>query len=83
MSEVEFDELAGRIDAVAKALLQVTARLEMNGVIDGPQLSRAWRQAVKPGQTPAHTASHRVLLELADVLDDARRSRHRSQGIPA
>jgi len=80
MSELEFDELAGRIDAVGKALLQVTARLEMAGVIDGPQISQAWRQAVQPGRTPAHTTSHRILQELADVLDDARRSRPRLQG---
>jgi len=80
MSELEFDELAGRIDAVGKALLQVTARLEMNGVIDGPQISQAWRLAVRPGRTPAHTASHRILQELADALDDARRSRPRLQG---
>lgn len=80
MSEIEFDELAGRIDAVAKAMLQVTARLEMNGIIDGPQTSQAWRQAVRPGRTTAHTTSHRILQELADALDDARRSRPRLQG---
>jgi len=80
MRDLEFDELAGRIDAVAKAMLQVTARLEMNGVIDGPQISQAWRQAGQPGRTPGHTASHRILQELADVLDDARRSRPRLQG---
>lgn len=78
MSELEFDELAGRIDAVAQAVLRLTARLEMVGIIDGPQISQAWRQAAQPGRTPVHTASHRILQELADLLDDARRSRHLS-----
>lgn len=79
MSEMEFDELAGRIDAVAQAVLRLTARLEMAVVIDGPQISQSWRQAVQPGRTPVHTASHRILQELADALDDARRSRRQSQ----
>lgn len=80
MSKMEFDELAGRIDAVAQAVLRLTARLEMAGIIDGPQISQAWRQAVQPGRTPVHTASHRILQELADVLDEARHSRRQSRG---
>lgn len=80
MSEMEFDELAGRIDAVAQAVLRLTARLEMAEVIDGPQISQAWRDAAQSARTPVQAVSYRVLQQLADLLDEARRSRRQSRG---
>lgn len=76
MDEEEFDELAGRVDAVAKALLHLAAALEMRGLIDGPQLSDWWRNASRSARpTPALLASRRTLGELADRLDEARTNR--------
>jgi len=76
-----FDELAGRIDGIAQAVLRLTAALEIAGLIDGPQLSAAWRN-VRPDplqSDPLREASRRTLLALALELDDARQARSRLQ----
>jgi len=74
MNTQDFDELAGRIDGIGHALLRLTAELEMQGLIDGPRVSQAWRDA-----RPEHLAvdqvlqaSRHVLHQLADQLDGAR-----------
>jgi len=73
----DFDELAGRINGMGQALLRLTAELEMQGVIAGPRVSAAWRRAAEPfgGKRPAHRATHKVLLQLSQLLDEARQSR--------
>lgn len=82
MEQAQFDELAGRIDGIGHALLRVVAQLEMSGVMDGPRMSAAWREA-----RPEHLAndqelqaSRHVLLQLAELLDDARQARAARQG---
>lgn len=79
MEERTLDTLAGRVDGVARALLRLTAALEMAQVIDGPRLSQAWRESVLEQADPAMAASRQVLLEMADLLDEARAVR-RSKG---
>lgn len=83
MDTKDFDELAGRIEGIAKALLRLTAALEQRGVIDGHQLSIAWRDSVPAhtADTPLRAAARKTLQELALSLDDARRSRQ-LQGCP-
>lgn len=81
MEQLNLDEMAGRIDGLARALLQLTAALEMAQVIDGPRLSQAWRGAVSDLAEPKLLASRQVLLEMADRLDEARASRQ-SAGRP-
>lgn len=77
----EIDDLRGRIDGVAQALLWLAAQLEMERVIDGPQLSARWRGRRAPAGAPAATvaASLRTLAQMADALDAARAVR-RSRG---
>lgn len=76
----DFDELAGRIEGVARALLHTVARLEAAGIMDGPGLSGEWRRAGQAaGATHAQQTAARTLRELAQALDDARRHRQ-SQG---
>ena len=77
MESTDLDELAGRIDGVAQALLRLAAQLEMALLIPGPPLCEAWRQA-----RPAHLAlgvqlqaSRKVLLQMAEQLDTARANR--------
>lgn len=77
MKTNDFDELAGRIDGVAQALLRIVAELEIARLMDGPRLSAAWRQA-----RPEHLAldqqlhaSRHVLHQMADSLDAAREFR--------
>ena len=74
METTDFNELAGRIDGMAHALLRLTAELEMRGLIDAPRVSQAWMEA-----RPEHLAidqmlqaSRHVLHQMADQLDGAR-----------
>jgi hypothetical protein len=74
MGKAQFDELAGRIDGVAHALLRLTAELEMQELIDAPQVSQAWREARPEHLATEHMlqASRHVLHQMADQLDGAR-----------
>lgn len=81
MESTGLDELAGRIDGVAQALLRLAAQLEMDDFMPGPRLTQAWRDA-----RPEHLAlgvqlqaSRKVLLQMAEQLDTARASRQASQ----
>lgn len=77
MNKMNFELLSGRIEGLAEALLRVTAALEMQGVIDGPQMSEAWRAAVRPHtvDTEVRRIACTTLQELALALDAARHSR--------
>lgn len=75
METRDFDELAGRIEGVGQALLHLAAALEMKDLIDGPRLSRAWRQAQRPNVLPVMQTARMTLQELAHALDDARSRR--------
>ena len=73
----DFDELEGRVDALAQALMRVVAELETKRLLDGPRVSAAWRGA-RPARvacTRQLQASRRVLLQMADTLDEARHAR--------
>lgn len=78
MSTPDNTELAGRIEAIGRALLRLTAELEMQRLIDGPRVSDAWRQAV-----PEHMAADSEVLhcaryclhDMAAQLDGARQVR--------
>ncbi|WP_368921831.1 hypothetical protein [Comamonas aquatica] len=81
MDSLEFEELSGRVDGVAQALLRLAAQLEMEGVIHGPHVCEAWRQA-RPQALATDLplqASRKVLLQLADQLDTARANRAERQ----
>lgn len=72
MDTADFDELAGRIEGVGRAVLHMAAALEMTGLIDGPQLSQGWRSALP---LPGFEVASRTLQELAHALDGARSQR--------
>jgi len=69
----EFDELAGRIEGVARAVLLLAQMMERETCMDGLTLTRQWRESVPPqdGAGIAGTA-RKTLHELAQALDDAR-----------
>lgn len=84
MNDSEQD-LAGRVDAVAQALVWLTAELEVSEAINGPRLSAAWRARRLPDGTPDEMAQAclRTLVQMADALDAARsvrQSRGRQRG---
>ncbi|AFU47325.1 hypothetical protein C380_18155 [Acidovorax sp. KKS102] len=72
MDTVDFEELAGRLEGVSRAVLHIAAALEIKGLIDGPQLSQAWRSALP---LPGFEVAGRTLQELALALDGARNRR--------
>lgn len=70
----KFDELAGRIEGISRALLHVVAMLEDAQIIDGSVLSREWHQTRlhQHQGTPLSASADLTLQELAQALDHAR-----------
>lgn len=77
MQTPEFEEMAGRVDALSHALLHVAAELEVMRLIDGPRLTRAWRskRMCNQGTDLRRQAAHQVLGQLADLLEQSRQHR--------
>lgn len=77
MAENEFNELAGRIEALGTLVLHLIAGLEMGENIDGQGFTRGMRQVAEDLRFPhPHlSATRRTLLELTVALDDARMNR--------
>ena len=71
------NDLAGRIEGIAQALLRLTALLEMQGLIEGPHISSLWKEAVseRSANTVLRKSARKTLLHLASELDLARKSR--------
>jgi len=79
MDTTDFDELAGRIEGIAQAVLHLSAAMEIEGIIDGPQLSQSWRRSVSDQSAEADAmrkTAQRTLSELSQALDAARTIRH-------
>jgi len=77
MNNEQFDELAGRIQALSDFLLHLTAELEVCKLIDGPHLSEVLRGYAEHRRfAGSHLpAAKKTLLELIEFLDDARSHR--------
>lgn len=77
MTEHEFNELAGRIEGLALAFLQLAAETEMQGAADGPFLCHQMRERADrlPLDRRYRDSTVRVLHHLADELDQARNRR--------
>ena len=70
-------ELLGRFEALAKYVLQLTAELEMQGLIDGPRFSDRLRGADRTDdQLEYMRVARQRLSQLADALDQARETRN-------
>jgi len=77
MNERDYNELAGRIEACVRITLNLAARLEDAGMINGPQFSEWMRHSAQPGHSsPKHLKqAQRALCEAADALDKMRSQR--------
>jgi hypothetical protein len=77
MGTQDFEELAGRIEGLSRAVLHLAAALERANVIDGPQLALTWSRAMSDQckTTPLRMTARKTLQEMSVALDDARRSR--------
>lgn len=73
-----FDELAGRIEGLARAVLLLARMMERETDMDGLTLSRQWRESMAPqtGNRIDGTA-RKTLHEMAQALDDARSQHQR------
>ena len=76
MDQRDFEELAGRIEGLARAVLMLAQMMERETCMDGPTLSRQWRESVPPQSDEGSLGTARKTLhQMAQRLDDAR-SRH-------
>lgn len=76
MQNDEFNELAGRIEGVARAVLLLARMVERETCMDGLTLTRQWRESFPPqaGAGIPDTA-RRTLHAMAQQLEDVR-TRH-------
>jgi hypothetical protein len=73
MEQRDFDELAGRIEGLARAVLILAQTVERETDMDGLTLTHQWRESVgaQPDEGSLDTA-RKTLHALAQQLDDAR-----------
>ena len=75
----EFDELAGRIEGLSRAVLLLANMMEEETNMDGLTLTRQWRESVrKDADSDSLRTARTTLHELAQALDDARSRRQQS-----
>jgi hypothetical protein len=77
MNNTDFDELAGRIQALTDFVLHLTSALEINQIIDGAHLSETLNRFADGRRfAGSHLEStRRTLHELTQFLDEARMRR--------
>jgi hypothetical protein len=73
MDTRDFDELAGRIEGIGRAVITLAWVMERETDMDGHSLTRRWRAAV-PSDTdkPQLVTARRTLEEMALHLDQMR-----------
>ncbi len=76
MTDAQFNELEGRVDAVGRVLMHLIADLEEREMLDGSRFcQKIHRYAGSRGQHPGLEISGRVMQSIAAEIDDARQSR--------
>ncbi|MBB5204425.1 hypothetical protein HNQ51_001739 [Inhella inkyongensis] len=79
MDATDFDELAGRIEGLARAVLTLAWAVECETDMDGLTLTRRWRESVPPQADAGSLRTARnTLHELAQALDALRTSHQES-----
>lgn len=73
MDQRDFDELAGRIEGLARAVLILAQAVERETDMDGLTLTRQWRESIGPQpEGGSLDAARKTLHALAQKMDDAR-----------
>lgn len=82
MGDADFDELSGRLEALARLVLNLVAELEDAGLMDGAAFAERNRNNLPrpaPGaderQQAVLNAAARTLRQMADSIDSARNHR--------
>jgi hypothetical protein len=81
----QLNEMSGRIEALGRMILHLSARLEDAGLIDGPAYCDGLRHSVvlREGASILMTAAHETLMRVAQSMDEAREWRKfRRQVVP-
>jgi len=81
MTDQEFNEIAGRIEAIARLATSIVAELEISGVIDGRIFTSSIRHAAQQdkGTQPYQAEMLKTLLHLSDSIDSARNNRQSAE----
>lgn len=74
MTDEQMNELAGRIEGMGRALMLLVARLEDDGIIDGPAYTESLRTTfvLRPDARPLLWSAKNAVERAADALDEAR-----------
>lgn len=74
MNTDQLNEVAGRIEAVGRALMHLVARLEDDGLIDGPAYAEGLRHTfvIDSDASILMQSAQRAILRAAASLDEAR-----------
>lgn len=74
MNTDELNEVAGRIEAMGRALMHLVARLEDDGLIDGAAYAEGLRHTfvLKEDASILMQSAQRAIHRAADSLDEAR-----------
>lgn len=77
MTDQEFNEIAGRIEAIALLATSVVAELEDSGVLDGAMFTDSIRRCAHQhrGTQTYQPETLKMLLRLSDSIDSARTNR--------
>lgn len=77
MNADELNELAGRIEGLARVVFHLVARLEDGGAIDGPALAEGLRHSVvlSGDSSVLMVTAKRTLDKAAAAMDEARQWR--------
>jgi hypothetical protein len=75
MTDSQFDDLAGRIDGVARVLMTLICQLEDSNTLDGDRHDRLLRSTAEGRSTTGREKSATVIRQVADQLASARMNR--------
>lgn len=77
MTVDDLNDLAGRVEGLARVVFHLVARLEDSGVIDGPDFAEGLRKSIvlKDDASVLMVSAKRTLDHAANTLNEARRWR--------
>lgn len=81
----QLNDLAGRVEALGRMILHLTARLEDAGLLDGPSYTDGLRQSIvlQEGAGILMNSAQEALIRVSKAIDEAREWRKfRRQAVP-
>lgn len=75
MTDLQNEEMAGRIDGVARSLMMLIAHFEESGSLNGEHYSNDLRRFAASRDKAGFVACAKVMQQMAHELDSARHNR--------